>query len=217
MFSATNRSPLRVLVLANAGALSGVLALTIARMLAVFGACVLVFSPSASDTGGTGVLREAYESELTLLQRLAPRPNPYGLDGDDDDDDLAEEEEYEAEAEYNGGGSCLTRSPACALSSNADSASDVTASPWPLDADALDDNPIHRMWISRMPGLRVLRRPSCELLLRLFFDDRCSNHRNGCRKGRVPISYRGYHSPSMVFQFLSDDVGIDMFLCSALI
>ncbi|KAA3676826.1 uncharacterized protein DEA37_0000915 [Paragonimus westermani] len=168
------RPPARVLVLPDGPNLSGAFAVTLARLLATRGACVLLVAPKPTiqpdETPDLldGSLGSVYRTELDLATQLAPRPNPYGLEEDGQfESQVAEEEGDDDEDEgVDDDGATTTGSEfvdLCNINSHSDVDSDLASRLTPdrlsnVTQDTLDYSPLNRMWISRMPGVKLLRR-----------------------------------------------------------
>ncbi|TGZ71642.1 hypothetical protein CRM22_002525 [Opisthorchis felineus] len=159
------RPPARILVLPDGPHLGGALAITLARLLAIRGACVLLIAPRVAATDHPSQadgLDAVYRAELELAIQTAPRPNPYGLEEDDQfNSEEGTDDEDEGVDDGAVAGAGADSSARHLLPSDGDS---ELASCLALDQlsshpnDTLDYSPLNRMWISRMPGLKLLRR-----------------------------------------------------------
>ncbi|VDP66692.1 unnamed protein product [Echinostoma caproni] len=173
----SHRPPPRVLVLSGGSHLSGALCITLARILSMRGACVLAFVPKCSltdtptkNTGVTGGTSAICRTELNLTLQFAPRPSHYGLEDEDEDEGGKSLDDYEEEEEVEDNAVSGAFDSSSAVNTNAKADSD-RASCFTLDqlvqhgqiTDPLDYSPVHRMWISRMPGFKLLHRPSSVL------------------------------------------------------
>uniref|UniRef100_A0A0X3P6B7 DFDF domain-containing protein n=2 Tax=Schistocephalus solidus TaxID=70667 RepID=A0A0X3P6B7_SCHSO len=169
-----SRHPLRVVVLTGCPNVGSTLAVNTARQLANRGACVLVHpagdpalpsTPMAADSSGLDFvcsgsiscphLAAAYRAELALAKTFAPRPALYGLLQDDyaDDngwDDTASEEDSQTESEDDDDEE---------RRQNGRKAS-ITASKMKCSSPGRELSQVGRMWISRIPGLKFVSKPS---------------------------------------------------------
>ncbi|KAF5395438.1 hypothetical protein PHET_12205 [Paragonimus heterotremus] len=172
--SINQRPPARVLVLPDGPNLSGAFAVTLARLLATRGACVLLVAPRPTvqldqvPDLQDGSLGSVYRTELDLATQLAPRPNPYGLeeDGQFGSQDAEEESADDEDEGVDDDETTTTGSEfvdLCNITSHSDVDSDLASRLTPdrlssVTHDTLDYSPLNRMWISRMPGVKLLRR-----------------------------------------------------------
>ncbi|KAL7064685.1 hypothetical protein AAHC03_05155 [Spirometra sp. Aus1] len=169
-----SRHPLRVVVLTGCPNVGSTLAVNTARHLANRGACVLVHpagdpallsTPAAAYSCGEDLvcpgptafseLAAAYRAELALAKAFAPRPALYGLLEDDYEDDngldgKASEEDSQTETDddeddeekgQNGRKVNTTAEIKCSSSGR-------------------ELSQVGRMWISRIPGLKFVSKPS---------------------------------------------------------
>ncbi|TPP66509.1 hypothetical protein FGIG_05486 [Fasciola gigantica] len=165
-----HRPPPRILVLPGGPHLSGALCVTIARLLAMRGGCVLAMVPKCSltdtPTKSTGKINQGssvYRNELNLTLQFSPRPSLYGLEDDEEESGGKSLDDYDEEEEAEDSAVSVAFDPAAATSTEMDSDG---ANCLTLDqlmhgqaTDPLDYSPVHRMWISRMPGFKLLHRP----------------------------------------------------------
>ncbi|CAH8553815.1 unnamed protein product [Heterobilharzia americana] len=136
------------------------------------------------------LMSSVYRHELNLLKHLAPKPNQYGLDDEDESDNYDEEYQTDDEDNHgsdkqlpgsfiaaNSSGSSVQHSLANNISNvhvdasgfseqndaDFDSMSccfSYSDSAHALQFSIVDYSCVGRMWMSRMPGLKIIRRPS---------------------------------------------------------
>ncbi|CAH8480596.1 unnamed protein product [Dicrocoelium dendriticum] len=197
----TQRPPPRILLLACGPCLCGAFTVTLARLLATRGACVVLrapripLDPSPDETKRCMDL--VYQNELGMCAHLAPRPNLYGLEEDDpfrtndetdDDEDDEPQEDISKSIPIDKLKSGATR-PGSRSDGDSEPMSCMTLDQLSShQTEAVDYNLLTRMWISRIPGLKRIRRPAsiAELPTNVRIDMVIVGHSFSGQPGDVP-------------------------------
>ena len=125
-------------------------------------------TPNTTDSCPEQSITAVYRSELDLLFNLAPKPNQYGLEEDDLENiaDEDEDDEYLAHFDSSQVNSSLpAAAPPLPSGDCSDTDIDSTYRSGHSDYHAnaiVDYSSVGRLWMSRMPGYKLIRRPICK-------------------------------------------------------